>query len=118
MARLSHDSSHSISTDLAAVGRLLSELEPRLERLSSFASRRSSDFASAAGRAQNTVANTLTELAEKFGKQARFTGDEATKLSKDLLEKVAEEARYRPLGTLMVAVGVGLLLGMSLSARR
>jgi ElaB/YqjD/DUF883 family membrane-anchored ribosome-binding protein len=118
MARLSQNSSYSVSTDLAAVGRLLSELEPRLERLSSLASRTSSDFTSAAGRAQTTVADALGDLAEKFGKHARVTSDEATKLSKDLLGKVAEEAKYRPIGTLLVAVGVGLLLGMTLSARR
>src|ERR1700730_6833459 len=43
MTRLSRNS-YSIPTDIAAVERLLSELEPRLERLSSLASRTSSDI--------------------------------------------------------------------------
>jgi ElaB/YqjD/DUF883 family membrane-anchored ribosome-binding protein len=121
MNRLSRNTSYPIPTDIAAIERLLSELEPRLERLRGMATRTSSDVVSAAGRAQEAVAGALGDLGDfagKLGTRARTTGDEASKLGKDFLGKVVDEVEYRPIATLLVAVGIGLLLGMGVSARR
>ena len=49
--------------------------------------------------------------------EAAGLGNEAVKtgarIGNDALERIATQARYRPLATLAVAIGVGILIGIA-----
>jgi ElaB/YqjD/DUF883 family membrane-anchored ribosome-binding protein len=104
-------STASIDIDIAAIERLMSELQTRLDRLSGTAARTSSSVADAAGRAEEAISAVLSDVADKFGKRARATGDEAVKLGTNVMRRIGAEVEYRPVATLAVAVGIGFLLG-------
>ncbi len=58
--------------------------------------------------------------ATRFGQDAARFGHEATKLGGDALRRVSTEIERRPLVTVAIAVGVGLLIGLggALGSRR
>jgi ElaB/YqjD/DUF883 family membrane-anchored ribosome-binding protein len=58
--------------------------------------------------------------ATRFGQEAARFGHEATKLGGDALRRVSTEIERRPLVTVAIAVGVGLLIGLGggLGSRR
>jgi ElaB/YqjD/DUF883 family membrane-anchored ribosome-binding protein len=109
----------------ADVDRLLDDLESRLSRLSQMLPGAASAKADRLG---DTIASALTDIADRFGSRARsiskdagqvserFTAD-AMHLGDEALRKVAREVEQRPLVTLAVAVGIGLLAA-GLLARR
>jgi ElaB/YqjD/DUF883 family membrane-anchored ribosome-binding protein len=45
--------------------------------------------------------------------EAAKIGSEAAKLSNDALRRLSDEVEHRPLVTLAVAVGVGILVGLA-----
>jgi hypothetical protein len=102
----------------------LRALEGELERVGRKAGRRASANASAAGdHIGDAIASAVTEIVDRFRSGRRFAGDEAVrfgneaakfgaKFGNDALERVASEVEHRPLVTLAVAVGVGILIGM------
>jgi hypothetical protein len=77
----------------------------------------------ATDRVSEALVSALGDLVDRFrgsgrsisGEAARF-GYEAGKFGNDALRRVAAEVEQRPLVTLAIAVGVGLLIGMA--ARR
>jgi len=112
MVQLLRNGRSTASIDIAAIERLMSELQTRLDRLSGTAARTSSGVADAAGRAEEAISVALSDLADKFGKRARETGDEAVKLGTTVARRIGAEMEYRPVATLAVAVGIGFLLGV------
>jgi hypothetical protein len=66
----------------------------------------------------------LNELIDRFRSSRRLVGDEAaslgneavkvgTRVGNDALKRIATEVEHRPLVTLVVAIGVGVLIGMT-----
>ena len=70
----------------------------------------------------DTIASALSGVAERFrsgamSEDAARIGDEAVRLGNDALRRLSREVEHRPLVTLAVAVGVGILVGL-ISNRR
>jgi ElaB/YqjD/DUF883 family membrane-anchored ribosome-binding protein len=119
-----HQRSSAFAPSISAIEGRLRALEGELERVGRKAGRRASANASAAGdHIGDAIASAVTEIVDRFRSGRRFAGDEAmrfgneaakfgAKFGNDALERVASEVEHRPLVTLAVAVGVGILIGM------
>jgi ElaB/YqjD/DUF883 family membrane-anchored ribosome-binding protein len=77
-----------------------------------------------ADRVGEAVAAVLGGIAERFrsgagsiGEETANLGNEAVKLGNDAWRRVAREVEHRPLVTLAIAVGVGILVGLAGSRR-
>jgi ElaB/YqjD/DUF883 family membrane-anchored ribosome-binding protein len=109
--------SRAIFADIGEIDRRLRALEHRLERVGG---RASASAVQAADHVGETVASALSSMADRLrggvdsmgGEAARFRG-EAAKLGNDALRRLSHEVERRPLVTLAVAVGVGLLVGLA-----
>jgi ElaB/YqjD/DUF883 family membrane-anchored ribosome-binding protein len=122
-------SSRAISADIGEIERRLRSLEQQLERVGS---RTSASASQAADRVGDAIAAALSGIADRFRGGANSFGDEAAKISSeaakigneaaklgnDALRRLANEVEHRPLVTLAVAVGVGVLIGLATSHRR
>jgi ElaB/YqjD/DUF883 family membrane-anchored ribosome-binding protein len=116
--------SRAIFADIGEIDRRLRALENRLERVGG---RASASAVQAADRVGETVAAALSSMADRLrggvdsmgGEAARIRGEatkfgnEAAKLGNDALRRLSHEVEHRPLITLAVAVGVGLLVGLA-----
>jgi ElaB/YqjD/DUF883 family membrane-anchored ribosome-binding protein len=108
--------SRAIAANVGEIERRLRSLERQLERAGS---RGSAKAAQAYDHVGDTVASVLSSLVEQFrggassmgGEAAKF-GNEAAKLGNDALRRLSKEVEHRPLVTLGVALGVGLLVGL------
>jgi hypothetical protein len=111
-----------------AIADHLRAIEKQLSRLGKSAGQRASVGAAAAGdQIADVIGPILNEIGHRFrrgqrvavGEAANF-GNEAvrigTKVGGDALDRIAGQARQRPLLTLAVAIGVGILIGAA--ARR
>ncbi|HEY4406819.1 MAG TPA: hypothetical protein VGN55_19410 [Xanthobacteraceae bacterium] len=119
-----HQRSSAFAPSISAIEGRLRALEGELERVGRKAGRRASANASAAGdHIGDAIASAVTEIVDRFRSGRRLAGDEAmrfgneaakfgAKFGNDALERVASEVEHRPLVTLAVAVGVGILIGM------
>jgi ElaB/YqjD/DUF883 family membrane-anchored ribosome-binding protein len=116
--------SRAIAADLGEINHRLRALEASLERLGG---RASASAGRAADRLNETVAGALSGIAERFrdgslrDDAARYGGEaakEAAKLGNLALRRLSDEVEHRPLVTLAVAVGVGILVGLASSSRR
>ena len=109
--------SRAISAEIGEFDQRLRALERRLERAGS---RSAASAAHAADRVGETVASALNGMAERLRggansmrDEAAKIGSEAAKLSNDALRRLSDEVEHRPLVTLAVAVGVGILVGLA-----
>jgi len=119
-----HHRSSAFAPSISAIEGRLRALENELERVGRKAGRRASANASAAGdHIGDAIASAVTEIVDRFRSGRRLAGDEAVrfgneaakfgaKVGNDALERVASEVEHRPLVTLAVAIGVGILIGM------
>jgi hypothetical protein len=101
----------------------LQAIERELAGMGRQAGRRASANASAAGDLiADTVGPILNDIADRFWRGQRAAVDGAADLSgravrmggrvgNDALERIASQAKERPLLTLAVAIGVGVLIG-------
>jgi ElaB/YqjD/DUF883 family membrane-anchored ribosome-binding protein len=113
---------------VAAIADHLSAIEKELGALGKSAGRRASSSVSAAGnQIVEAIWPILNEIADSFRRGQRVAVDEAAnfgneavkrgaRMGSDALGQVADHARRRPLITLAVAIGVGVLIGVA--ARR
>jgi ElaB/YqjD/DUF883 family membrane-anchored ribosome-binding protein len=76
-----------------------------------------------ADRLGEILAAALSSVAERFrggvhlrGEAARLSG-EAAKIGTDTLRRLSHEVEHRPLATIAVAVGVGILVGLLMNRR-
>jgi ElaB/YqjD/DUF883 family membrane-anchored ribosome-binding protein len=120
-----HHRSSAFAPDLSALESRLRSLENEIERVGRKAGRSASAGMSSAGdQIGEAVASAVSEIVDRFRSGRRLAGDEAVrfgneaakfgaKVGNDALERVASEVEHRPLITLAVAVGVGILIGMA-----
>ena len=113
--------SRAITADIGEIDQRLRALEKTLERLGG---RASAGAGQAADRLGEAVASALSTIADRFRNGAgsmggeavrlgnRF-GGEAAKLGDVALRRLSDEVEHRPLVTLAVAVGVGILVGLA-----
>jgi len=121
--------SSSYAREFAEVERRMHNLEQRLDRLGSLASRTAaSGFATAvqtSDRLSDALVSALSDVVDRFrgrarnvsgeaallGQDAARLGYEASKLGGQALRRVSTEVERRPLMMIAVAIGVGLLIG-------
>jgi ElaB/YqjD/DUF883 family membrane-anchored ribosome-binding protein len=120
-----HQRSSAFAPSISAIEGRLRALENELDRVGRKAGRRASANVSAAGdHIGDAIASAVTEIVDRFRSGRRLAGDEAVrfgneaakfgaKVGNDALERVASEVEHRPLVTLAVAIGVGILIGMA-----
>ena len=113
---------------VAAIAGHLRAIEKELGVLGKSAGRRASSSASAAGnQIVEAIWPILNEIGDSFRRGQRVAVDEAAsfgneavkrgaQIGSDALGQIAGQARRRPLVTLAVAIGVGVLIGAA--ARR
>ncbi len=92
------------------VGQLVSDLENRLDRLNALTKRGASHAAQGANEA---AFDTVAGLTDRLRQSAGSVTDDAAKLGNQALGRVAREIDRRPLLTLAVAVGIGLMAGLA-----
>jgi ElaB/YqjD/DUF883 family membrane-anchored ribosome-binding protein len=120
-----HQRSSAFDRNISALEGRLHALENEIEKLGRSAGRRASAGVSAAGdHVGDAIASAVTEIVDRFRSGRRLAGDEAmrfgneaaklgAKMGNDALRRMATEVEHRPLITLAVAVGVGILIGMA-----
>jgi len=125
-----HQRSSAFDRNISALEGRLHALENEIEKLGRKAGRRASAGMSAAGdQIGDAVAAAVNEIVDRFRSGRRVAGDEAVRLGNeaakfgakvgnDALERVASEVEHRPLITLAVAIGIGILIGMVGAAKR
>jgi ElaB/YqjD/DUF883 family membrane-anchored ribosome-binding protein len=120
-----HHRSSAFATNVSAIEGRLRALENELERIGRTAGRHTAAGMSAAGdHVGDAIASAVTEIVDRFRSGRRLAGDEAArfgnkaakfgaKFGNDSLHRMANAVEHRPLVTLAVAVGVGILIGMA-----
>jgi hypothetical protein len=108
--------SRASSPNVGEIERRLRSLEQRLQRTAGSAS---AGVAQTADHIGDSIASALTSVAERFAGGANSMsidaakiGNEAVKLGDDALRRLSREVEHRPLVTLAVALGVGILVGL------
>ena len=119
------------SRDLAEIERRMQALERRFERLGGAAGRAASNgmasVSHATDRFSDALVSALGEVIDRFrggarsvgGEAARFGQEaarfshEAARVGNDALRRVTNELEHRPLVTLALAVGIGVLIGLA-----
>jgi ElaB/YqjD/DUF883 family membrane-anchored ribosome-binding protein len=107
----------AMSANVGEIERRLRSVERRLERVGGRASASTLQTADHVG---ETVAAALSSIADRFRRGANSVSDEAAKFGREAaklgnhaLHGLSNEVEHRPLVTLVVAVGVGILLGLA-----
>jgi ElaB/YqjD/DUF883 family membrane-anchored ribosome-binding protein len=120
-----HHRSSAFAPNLSALEGRLRSLENEIQRVGRRAGRNASAGMSSAGdQIGDAIASAVNEIVERFRSGRRLAGDEAVrfgneaakfgaKVGNDALDRVASEVEHRPLITLAVAIGVGILIGMA-----
>jgi hypothetical protein len=111
--------SHARSVNVREIDRRLRSIENNLGRSGARAASRA---VGAADHVSETVASALSSLADRFhglsiGDDAAKFGGEAVKFGNNALRRVSKEFSHRPLLTLAVALGVGVLVAAAIHRR-
>ena len=116
----------NFAPSVAAIQKHLGAVETELEKIGRIAGRQTSDAAAAASdQFGDAISTILSEMVDRFRKGGQAAGDQAGRLGNqaldfgakygsDALARVASQAEERPLLTLGVAVGIGILIGAAL----
>jgi ElaB/YqjD/DUF883 family membrane-anchored ribosome-binding protein len=116
----------NFAPSVAAIQKHLGAVETELENIGRMAGRQTSDAAAAASdQIGDAISTILSEMVERFRKGGQAAGDQAGRLGNqaldlgskygaDALQRVASEAEQRPLFTVGVALGIGILIGEAL----
>jgi len=102
--------SRAMLPNIREIERRLRSLEQQLERVGGGTSASTAEVAERAGAA---IAPVLSSIADQFRGGTHSMSDEAAKLGNDALRRLSNEVEHRPLVTLAVAVGVGILVGLA-----
>jgi hypothetical protein len=120
-----HHRSSRFDPRVSAIAGHLRAIEKELGGIGQSAGRRASTGAYAAG---NQIADAmgpiLNDIVDRFSRGQRVAVDQAASLGDDVinagaqfgndaLERIARQAKQRPMATLAVAMGVGLLIGFA-----
>ena len=109
------------SPSVAVIQKHLGVVEKELEKIGRIAGRRTSD-AAASDQIGDAISTILSEMVDRFRKGGQAAGDQAGRLGNqaldlgarygsDVLQRVASEAENRPLITVGIALGIGILIG-------
>ena len=114
-------SSRYIRSEVGEIERRLRSLEKTIEKLGS---RTSSQARDTAGGLADAAASVLSDWAPRFREGANAISDRSAALGTDAarygtaaLDRVSEETKERPLVAVAIALGVGILIGMSARGR-
>jgi hypothetical protein len=114
--------SELISAEAGEIERRLRALE---KRLNVAGARPSTNARNTAENLSNAVASALSDWADRFRQGASMVGDQSAALGRDAaklgtvaLNRITDETGRRPLFALVVAVGVGILIGMTIRNAR
>jgi hypothetical protein len=110
------------TADLVDIERRMRAFEQRLDQMSRMAARGSksalSGLSEGSERAGEAALAALADVVDRFrgnarsvGSEAARVGQQAARLSGDTLQRLSNEVEQRPLVTLLIAVGVGILIG-------
>jgi hypothetical protein len=120
-----HYRSNQLDPRLAAIAGHLRAIEKDLAILGRRAGQGASDRASAASdQIADVLGPILSDIGDRFRRGQRVAVDEVAtlgndavrfgaKMGNDALERIADQAKQRPLGTLAVAIGIGVLIGFA-----
>jgi ElaB/YqjD/DUF883 family membrane-anchored ribosome-binding protein len=115
--------SSAFGPSVNSIQKHLSAVEKELETIGRIAGRRGSAAASAAGeQIGDAIATILSEMLDRFRERGRAAGDQAARFGtqavnlgkgfgSEALQRVSAEVEDRPLVTLGVALGIGILIG-------
>lgn len=115
--------SSSFGPSVTAIQKHLGAVEKELENLGRVASRRTSVAASAASeQVGDAVSSIMSDMIDRFRQGGQAAGDRAARLGSralslggrygnDALDRVSAEVEDRPLITVGVALGIGILIG-------
>jgi ElaB/YqjD/DUF883 family membrane-anchored ribosome-binding protein len=111
---------------VAAIQKHLGAVEKELERIGRIAGRQTSTAAAnASEQIGDAISTIMSDMVERLRKGGQAAGDQAgrfgnqaldlgAKYGNDALERVAGHAEERPLLTVGVALGIGILIGAAL----
>jgi len=116
----------NFSPSVAAIQKHLGAVEKELEKIGRIAGRQTSEAAATASdQISEAITTILSEMVDRFRKGGRAAGDHAGRLGNqaldlgakygsNALQRVAREAGHRPLITVGVALGIGILIGAAI----
>jgi hypothetical protein len=114
------------SPSVAAIQKHLGAVEKELEKIGRIAGRQTIDgVATASDQISDAISTILSQMVDRFRKGRQAAGDQAERLGNqaldlgakygsNALQRVANEAEHRPLITLGVALGIGILIGVAI----
>jgi ElaB/YqjD/DUF883 family membrane-anchored ribosome-binding protein len=115
--------SSDFGPSVAAIQKHLGAVEKELERIGRIAGRQTSDTAAKASeQIGDAISTILSDMVDRFRRGGEAAGDQAGRLGtqaldlgakygSDALQRVASEVESRPLFTMGVALGIGILIG-------
>jgi hypothetical protein len=115
--------SSAFGPSMNSIQKHLGAVEKELENIGRVAGRRGSAAASAAGeQIGDALTSIVSDMMDRFRERGRAAGDQATRLGNEALKlgssygngalaRVSAEVEDRPLITLGVALGIGILIG-------
>jgi ElaB/YqjD/DUF883 family membrane-anchored ribosome-binding protein len=113
----------NFSPSVTAIQEHLGAVEKELEKIGRIAGRQTSAAAAtAADQVGDAISTILSEMVDRFRKGGQAAGDQAERLGnqaldlsakygRDALQRLAGETEQRPLLTIGVAIGIGILIG-------
>jgi ElaB/YqjD/DUF883 family membrane-anchored ribosome-binding protein len=102
--------SRTMLPNVREIERRLRSVEQQLERAGD---RTSASTAEVVERVGAAIAPVLSSIADRFRGGAHSMSDESAKLGNDALRRLSNEVEHRPLITLAIAVGAGILVGLA-----
>jgi ElaB/YqjD/DUF883 family membrane-anchored ribosome-binding protein len=115
--------SSAFGSSVAAIQKHLGAVEKELEKIGRIAGdRTSAAAATASDQVGDAISTILNEMVERFRQGRQAAGDQAGRLSdqalnlgakygSDALQRAASEVEERPLVTVAIALGIGILIG-------
>jgi ElaB/YqjD/DUF883 family membrane-anchored ribosome-binding protein len=115
--------SSAFGPSVAAIQKHLGAVEKELEKIGRIAGdRTSAAAATASDQIGDAISTILNEMVERFRQGRQAAGDQAGRLSNqalnlgakygsDALQRAASEVEERPLVTVAIALGIGILIG-------
>jgi ElaB/YqjD/DUF883 family membrane-anchored ribosome-binding protein len=116
----------NFSPSVAAIQKHLGAVEKELEKIGRIAGRQTIDgVATASDQISDAISTILSQMVDGFRKGRQAAGDQAERLGNqaldlgakygsNALQRVANEAEHRPLITVGVALGIGILIGVAI----
>jgi ElaB/YqjD/DUF883 family membrane-anchored ribosome-binding protein len=110
------------SPSVSAIQKHLGAVVKELEKIGRIGGRQTTE---AVATASDQISDAISEMVDRFRKGRQVAGDQAgrlgnqaldlgTKYGSNALQRVASEAEHRPLITVGVALGIGILIGVAL----